>query len=343
MKRQRRERIVPVPEQAAEWLVELAGNGTGHDVHRRFMSWLKKSPQHVEEFLAIAGLQQEIAERSSTVEEILSELKSRDTDSAVPLFAGSETAGKAMRQAVPRRRRYLLWASAAAAALAAFLMARSPVVESPVIGHRTDLGEQRSVALGDGSIVTLNTLSEVAVRFDRSSRTVTLLSGEALFDVASDAERPFVVETGTLSLRAVGTKFSVYRKKASTRVAVVDGVVSAVSSRAPDRPLIVQAGEGAIATLEGLVPTGDRFDVQKAIAWTERRLVFDGAPLAEVVAEFNRYNRTPLIVEDSGLANRAVTTVFNANDVSALLAFLELEPDVDVQRGDDAIRIRVKR
>jgi transmembrane sensor len=211
------------------------------------------------------------------------------------------------------------------------------------VSHTTELGEQRSIVLGDGSIVTLNTLSEATVRFDRSSRNVALITGEALFDVVSDPERPFVVETGTLSLNVIGTKFSVYRKKNSTRVAVVDGVVTAVSSRSPDQPLIVRAGEGAVATAQGVSLTDDQFDVQKAIAWTQRRLIFDGAPLAEVVAEFNRYNRTPLIVEDVALANRAITTVFNANDVSALVAFLELEPDVDVQYGDDAIRIRVKR
>ena len=107
--------------------------------------------------------------------------------------------------------------------------------------------------------------------------------------------------------------------------------------------MFVEAGMGAIATVEGVTLTDDQFDVEKAIAWTDRRLIFDGAPLAEVVAEFNRYNRTPLIVEDSALAKRAITTVFNAHDVSALVAFLELEPDVEVQYGEDAIRIRVSR
>ncbi len=343
MKRPRRDKIASVPEQAADWLVELAEATRDDNSNRRFMNWLKRSPQHVEEFLAIASLHQEIAEQSSTVADILSELRSRVSSSPVPLFAESEEGGALPQQAAFPRRRYLLWASAAAVALVAFLLARSPVVEPQLVSHRTDLGEQRSIVLSDGSIITLNTLSEATVRFDKSSRTVTLTAGEALFDVAGDPERPFVVETGTLSLSVVGTKFSVYRKKTSTRVAVLDGVVSATSSRAPERPLIVRAGEGAVATEDGVSLSGDQFDVQKAIAWTERRLIFDGAPLAEVVAEFNRYNRTPLIVEDAALANRAVTTVFNANDVSALVAFLELEPDVDVRHGSDAIRIRVKR
>jgi transmembrane sensor len=97
-----------------------------------------------------------------------------------------------------------------------------------------------------------------------------------------------------------------------------------------------------VATAQGISLADPRFDVGKAIAWIERRLVFDGAPLAEVVREFNRYNRKPLIVEDSTLANRAITTVVNAHDVSALVGFLELEPDVEVEYADDSIRIRVR-
>jgi len=343
MRRQRRDTIASIPEQAAQWLLELAEQAPIQDRHHQFINWLKRSPQHVEEFLAIATLHQEIAEQSSSLAEIIAVLKSGNDRRAMPLFGPTDATCEATRQVPPRRRLYLLWASAAALGLVALLVTQLPVTEPPPVSHTTELGEQRSIVLGDGSIVTLNTLSEATVRFDRSSRNVALITGEALFDVVSDPERPFVVETGTLSLNVIGTKFSVYRKKNSTRVAVVDGVVTAVSSRSPDQPLIVRAGEGAVATAQGVSLTDDQFDVQKAIAWTQRRLIFDGAPLAEVVAEFNRYNRTPLIVEDVALANRAITTVFNANDVSALVAFLELEPDVDVQYGDDAIRIRVKR
>jgi transmembrane sensor len=342
MKRQRRDNIASIPEQAADWLLKLGEPAPTEDDRQQFMVWLKRSPQHVEEFLAIATLHQEIAEQSSSLDELMPQLKSERERPAVPLFSKSEAAYESPQRARPHRRHYVLWASVAAAAVVALLVTQFTATEPPPVSHRTELGEQRSIVLGDGSIVTLNTLSEATVRFDRSSRKVTLLAGEALFDVARDAERPFIVETGTLSLSVIGTKFSVYRKKTSTRVAVVDGVVSAVSSTSPDQPLIVRAGEGAVATAQGVSLTDERFDVQKAIAWTDRRLFFDGAPLAEVVAEFNRYNRTPLIVEDVALANRAITMVFNANDVSALTAFLELEPDVDVQYGDDAIRIRAE-
>jgi transmembrane sensor len=343
MNKYHRDKSASVREQAAEWLVELAEPTLDMAVRVQFMNWLRTSPQHIQEFLAIAALQQEVAEQSGAIADILAELESSDEQCAVPMFGNSVTA-----EAVPefwraRRWNYLLWTSAASLALAAILLVLLPAPDSvPLLSHRTEIGEQRSIALKDGSIVTLNTSSEATVRFDSSMRRVTLVSGEAMFDVVTDHQRPFVVETGTVSLDVVGTKFSVYCKEDSTRVAVVDGVVRAVPSQAPDDALMIRAGESAIATARGVALGDPLFDVQKAIAWTERRLIFDEAPLAEVVGEFNRYNRVPLRVEDSALASRAITTVFNAHDVSALVGFLELQPDVEVEYGDDSIQIRVK-
>lgn len=332
-----------VPEQAAEWLLELAEPGRSVTRRWEFMHWLKKSPQHIEEFLAIATLQLEVAEQSSVVQDIVAELKIKDDKVAVPLFREPRMTGGLPVTSRRRRRRYLAWVSAAALAVFAIALVQMRLVEPPPISHRTELGEQRSIVLSDGSIMTLNTLSEATVQFSRPTRQVTLVAGEAMFDVVSNPDRPFVVETGAMSLSVLGTKFSVYRKKNSTRLAVVEGAVSAVSRYAPGSNVVVRTGEGAVATMQGISLTDPQFDVEKAIAWTERRLIFDGAPLAEVVAEFNRYNRLPLVVEDSALANRAITTVFNAHDVSALVGFLQLEPDVEVQYGEDAIRIRVRR
>lgn len=343
MKRYRHNISSSLPEQAAEWLVELAEPTCTESHRREFMSWLKKSPQHIEEFLGIATLHLEVAEQSSAVQHIVAELKSLDDQCAVPLFREPGTPGGSPVTPRRRRTRYLAWASAAVLVVIAVVLVRLPVVEPPPISHRTELGEQRSIVLDDGSIMTLNTLSEATVHFGRTARRVTLVTGEAMFDVVSDPDRPFVVETGAMSLNVLGTKFSVYRKKDSTRLAVVEGAVSAVSSYVPGSEVVVRTGEGAVATMQGIALTDPQFDVEKAIAWTERRLIFDGAPLAEVVAEFNRYNRLPLIVEDNALSSRAITTVFNAHDVSALVAFLKLEPDVEVRYGEDAIRIRVRR
>lgn len=333
----------PVSEQAAAWFVELSEGPNNRATRQQFVRWLKRSPQHIDSFLAMAILEQELANQPGDIEDALAAVD-RPGPGAVPI--GGSSVGRAGGGREPLRRRHNSgWLVAAAVTTLAVLGSLPfllPPDAPPTFVHKTDFGEQRSIALGDGSIVVLNTVSEIAVHYGADVRRVELLSGEALFDVASDPRRPFVVETGSVALKALGTRFSVYHTPESTRLAVVEGVVSAVSRQQPEREVLVHAGEGALATADGAIQRKDGIDVDKAIAWTERRLIFEKAPLAEVVSEFNRYNRKPLIVQDPQLAERRITSVFFANDVSALVAFLELEPDVEVDYGADAIRIRRK-
>jgi transmembrane sensor len=356
----------PISEQAAEWLVELTEPGAGgleEERRRRFMAWLKRSPQHIEEFLALAMLQQDLAGQPVPLAKIVADLKAAGPAPPEPLFgnvaAGSATTAPAAAASLRpgrelageraarrgRARRWLAFAAAAGVAAIAVALVQFTLVDAPAVRHATVLGEQRSVALDDGSVVMLNTLSEVDVDVSRSERRVALVAGEAMFDVAPDATRPFVVDAGNVSLTVLGTKFSVYRKDNVTRLAVVEGSVRVVPNGGLAElaePLVVAAGEGLVAGREGITPLAAGTGIDMAIAWTERRLIFNAAPLADVVEQFNRYNATPIVVEDSALARREVTTVFNANDVDALVGFLELEPDVDVRHDGNAIRIRHK-
>lgn len=329
-----------VAEQAAWWLFELADRPGDEALRRAFLGWLKRSPRHIEEFLAIAALEQELPRQAGGVDAVVAEAER--AGAAVPLPAGR---ARDTRHALPARRRVARWgwASAAAAALVALMfslnMDRGQVSDL----HETDYGEQRTFSLPDGSTVTLNTRSTLSVQFERSARRVFLLQGQAMFDVVEDRDRPFVVETGDVALSVLGTRFSVYRRVDSVELVVVEGTVGAESRRAPGRQVLVQAGEAALATPEGAIRRRQAVDVEKALAWTEQRLIFEETALSEVVAEFNRYNRVPLVVEDGDLAGRPITTVFRAHDASALVGFLELEPDIEVERGADAIRIRIRR
>ena len=330
-----------VSEQAAEWYVTLDEPPHDADTRRRFYAWLKQSPQHIREFLAIAELERAVARQSSSIAEVVAEVEGATGRDAVA-FVGQPAAPepRAKRRFGRWRGQIAAWATAAGlAALAALFVTRMPAVDAPFVGHRTELGEQRSIVLGDGSIVTLNTLSEALVRFDDSARHVTLATGEAMFDVVRDAERPFIVETGSLSVTVLGTKFSVYRKGESTQVAVVDGIVTATANRESADRVELRGGEGAVFDRNGELRRDATVDLERAVAWTERRLIFENARLADVVSEFNRYNRMQLRIDDSQLADREITTVVNAHDVSALVGFLKLQPDVRIEYGADTIRI----
>jgi transmembrane sensor len=339
------ESSTPVSEQAAAWYFELADGPNDWQTRQEFVRWLKRSPQHIDCFLSIAMLEQELSELPGDLDDALA-LVAEAAPNTVSIADAANSPGNTGRHRTPRlARRGVGWLAAAGIAGMAIVAALpfvTPDDASPGVVHKTDFGEQRSIALGDGSIVILNTLSEIAVRYDDAERRVELLSGEAMFDVTADNQRPFIVETGAVALNVLGTRFSVYRTSESIRLAVVEGVVSAVPRQRPEGQILVKAGEGAIATPDGTIRRNDALDVDKAIAWTERRLIFDDVPLENVVLEFNRYNRRPLIVQDPRLGQRKITSVFFANDVSALVAFLELDPDVEVDYGADAIRIRSK-
>lgn len=334
---------IPVSEQAAAWFFELADGPNDHDTRQQFVRWLKRSPQHIDSFLAIAVLEQELSERPDSLEEALALVDGAATG-VVPMDGRSDSGPSRITRKPLRNGAG--WLAAATITALSFIAGLPWLLkhEAPpaALVHQTDFGEQRSIALSDGSIVILNTLSEVSVDYDEATRRIELVKGEALFDVAADNHRPFVVETGTVTLQVLGTRFSVYRTPGSTRLAVVEGVVRAVSQERPETRVLVRAGEGAVATTDGAIHRNGDIDVERAVAWTERRLIFEDVPLENVISEFNRYNRRPLVVQDPQLADRRITSVFFANDVSALVAFLELEPDVEVDYGADAIRIRRK-
>jgi transmembrane sensor len=210
---------------------------------------------------------------------------------------------------------------------------------------QTEIGEQRSVLLGDGSLITLNTASEIEVKYTQGRRFIRLQRGEALFEVAHDPQRPFDVDTGKAVVRAVGTRFNIDRRADRTTVSVVQGKVQVMTeqpnkdsrmpgqnSAAPDAPpmeLLVEAQQ-LVVTEAGMSEPEDIADVAPVTAWTQRQLVFENRSLGEVAEEFNRYNRQHILIESPRLRTQSVTGVFQANDSASFLAFIANIPGVRV-------------
>jgi len=225
--------------------------------------------------------------------------------------------------------------------------------------YTTDIGEQRSITLDDGSSVELNARSRVRVRFNQQQRVVELMVGQALFRVAKDPGRPFVVKSGDTRVRAVGTQFDIYRKRSGTIVTVVEGrvAVAGPSAHPPsvrgDGPpatfdrnneVLLQAGEqltvSAVAPARAAAqPKPRRANIAVATAWTEKKLVFEGAPLREVVEEFNRYNRQQLVIRDPSLYEFHVSGVFPSTDSARMLDVLRRRFGVTLSRSGNEIEI----
>jgi transmembrane sensor len=208
--------------------------------------------------------------------------------------------------------------------------------------YETPIGGFSRIVLEDGSVVDLNTNSEIDVRLSGTQRQVRLLKGEGRFQVAHDSSRPFTVSAAGAAVRAVGTAFSV-RLRESTQVDVLvsEGQVAIAAARVARSPPL-SAGEAAIVlpgrvSVSRLAPQ----QLESRLAWTSGRLEFRGETLDEAVAEFNRYNRRQLQLGDRSLAALRVGGKFNATDPESFAAALASAFNLRVELADsDAIVLK---
>jgi len=233
------------------------------------------------------------------------------------------------------------WAPAAAAALVAMGLLL-PTLRSGSREFVTAIGEQQTAQLEDGSIVYINTDTQIEVNYTKAERDIRLVRGEALFIVEHDPKRPFIVSAEHARVRAVGTQFNVRDRTSSVDVSVIEGVVQVTASPKDRRssegmvnivpspagppevattPRRVSAGEVAHIT-SGRVVAAASSAVADTLSWRQRRLVFKDATLGEVAAEFNRYNRIQIKV-DGAAANAPLfkAAVFDADRPQALILY----------------------
>jgi transmembrane sensor len=214
--------------------------------------------------------------------------------------------------------------------------------------YSTAVGEQRSVPLEDGSLVYLNTDSELAVDLSGSERRITLTRGEARFTVAKDPNRPFIVTTRHATVRALGTIFNVQTGGERTAVSVIEGrivVTGQADMKAPGAAgtreagatteIVLSTGEQLAVTQKGHVLRDTGPSLERVMAWPNGRLVFRDEPLIDLVTDFNRYHRRPLQIADPALAGHRVNGTFDAYDRLSLIQFLERYEGVRVTTAPD--------
>jgi transmembrane sensor len=239
----------------------------------------------------------------------------------------------------PRRH----WTLAIAASVLALVAAGAFLAHSQFAWQRfeTRVGGFSRIVLDDGSVVDLNTDSDVRVRIRSGAREVRLLRGEGRFQVAHDPGRPFTVSAADADVRAVGTAFTV-RLHESKRVDVTvsEGIVAIEAARLHAPP--VHAGEAAVVLPDRVsVRRLEQQQIDRHLSWISGRLQFGGDSLGEAVAEFNRYNRRQLKLADAGLARLRVGGTFNATDPESFAAALNSAFNLRVDAGNpDSIVLR---
>jgi transmembrane sensor len=200
---------------------------------------------------------------------------------------------------------------------------------APPVTYTSAEQARRDITLADGSLVQLDVDSEISVTFSARVRQIVLVNGRALFDVAHDATRPFVVSAGHSHTTALGTHFQVQREGHEVLVTLAEGSV-AVMSDAEESPWreTLTPGEQISSTTDGQVHEKRAVDAQVVTSWSRGRLVFRGTPLGEALKEVNRYGNRKVRLGDPDLADLAVGGNFIAGEtdliVSAFAAVLPL-------------------
>jgi transmembrane sensor len=315
-----------VSEEATQWWLQLQGQELSRDRREAFVDWLRESPVHVAEMLRVASVHNALEQFESWTR-IATEGSGSD-EVVVALHAGDAAASTK-----PRWLRNSWPIAAAVAGLALVTVLLLPVLRGQVM--ETDRGERREVVLADGSVVQIDPESRLRVRFEEHTRRVVLDSGRALFKVARNPDRPFLVEADATTVRAVGTAFGVERRPQGVVVTVSEGKVAIEGKAAVVAPAFLTANEQVTVSAGGSATPVRKVDSARALAWADGRLNFENTPIGEVVAQFNRYNSIQLHVEDEDLARRPISGVFNAANPESFIAFIEATTAVRIERGSD--------
>ena len=207
----------------------------------------------------------------------------------------------------------------------------------------TGKGATKVIALKDGSVVTLNTASEIQVNYSDALRAVELIRGEALFDVARNKARPFVVAAGDTSVRVVGTSFTVRHLDATpVQVLVREGTVEVFKPEVDSAPVRITANNMAVAAADGdaiaasAVPAAQ---VHRQLAWQSGQLAFEGETLAQAAQEFSRYSDTRIVIDDPALAKEEIAGLFKATDPIGFAQTIAVSLNAHATIGEGEVRL----
>ncbi len=342
-----------IARAAADWVAKR-DRGLSAEEERAFSHWLAADEQHA----AALESHEEAWMRLDALASAKIDFRPASAAAKPPASATTNSDEDAKRSPLKPKINKTAWlAWAGLAAMVALVIGGvvknrirvSPSVES--VSYVSAVGERREIALADGSVVWLNTDSQVVVAYAPDSRDLKLLRGEAYFIVAKDQTRPFSVASDKLRVTAVGTEFNVASTPQRHQVLVAEGQVRVVAAntRASKEPseLVLSAGQSAAALADSMgagewqlrAATLSPEELARRLAWRAGKLEFAEATLAEVLAEFNRHHVKPITLADPALGQIRIAGSFRADNVEGLLRVLETSFQLRVEQRADAVLI----
>ncbi|MDT9597363.1 FecR family protein [Sphingosinicella rhizophila] len=301
-----------VEAEAAAWLARLQGPYRSESSEAAFRAWLKKDPAHEDAF-----------ERATGIWDMLPGI-------GLPAESSSSESER-------KSRRGVLAMVAGVAAMLTFGGGYALLTRPSV--HETRVGEQQVVMLDDGTRVSLNTNSRLAILYSEEERRIRLDRGEAMFEVMRDPSRPFIVDTDSEHVRALGTTFIVRRDDGKTAVTLLEGKVQVSGPAASKGPLIATLAPGERVTVTPSAGAAlDRPSVEAVSAWRRGEVMFEDISLLQAAEELNRYSADHLVVADPSLASLRISGVFATKDLAEVARAIAELHGLRVSREGRALR-----
>lgn len=309
---------IPAPEDqtdsAENWLARLLSPECGPDEHAAFENWLAENPRNAVDYAEM--------ERLHLLAGALAPNQINLVLAAVPSTIASPFPRFSARPQRDKRR----WPAFAWAAVLALVVGGASWLwlhryQTVPQHYATVVGERRTIDLPDGSQLLLDSDTSVEVAYGPSNRRVTLQRGRLQANVAHATDRPFEVESGTGSIRAVGTIFQVQRRGRDTVVSLIEGRVI-VSTSAAKSAFELAALQRVTYGNDGRISPARQIDREVAEGWIRGRLVFNEDRLADLLEEINGYSRDRLMLGEQKLGDIRISGVFAANDQTALIETL---------------------
>jgi transmembrane sensor len=324
-----------VRDTAATWHERLSREASA-DTRSAFDAWRAQSPDHA---AAYAAIERTWAQLKSTSHD--PEILSLRHEAALRLTRKTSSALRPLR-----------WFAAAifivtlGAALTT-VIPRAGIEFSPLswlkgITHSrgdgryvTTTGERLTVSPDDGSQITLNTQSELTVAYTKAARSVRLTRGQALFEVAKDASRPFIVQAQDRRFIAVGTAFDVRIEGEEVKVTMLAGTVRA-EGPTPDSPLVTTVTAGEQLTTDTHTPDHvRRADPERVTSWRHGQVIFEDTRLGDAIDEVNRYSRTHIELSDQKLGELRLSGAFATGGTSTFVEAVTTYFPLEVERSDE--------
>ncbi|MFD1952063.1 FecR family protein [Sphingomonas arantia] len=302
-----------IASEAAQWVVRLSDDPDPAD-RARAEAWIDADPRH-----AVAFVAAEAAWDASP--------HARLRDTPAPPGAPGTTARPSVLS-----RRSLGMSLIAASMVGAIGLGRVMLADGD--RHETRRGQQSVARLSDGSSIALNTDTRLDVSVDASQRLVRFIAGEALFTVARDETRPFVVDLGNARVEVLGTAFNIRKRTDNVELTVTHGLVSVIAANGQS----TQVGVGKTTLIRPDVVATTDLDVallRQRVAWQDGYIELKDETLEQAVAEFNRYRDQPILIGDPRIASLAIAGRFGVHDGDAFVGALQASFAITAERTTD--------